>query len=171
MHRGYLLFGGNSGDVQRAFSLASSMMEEAGIFTVRESALYKSEPWGMGPDEPEFLNKVVLVKTPMSPLELLRNLQGIEKELGRERQPGKVLSRVIDLDILFFDDLVMDSPELTIPHPRLHLRRFTLIPLHEIDPGLRHPRLKQTVRELLENCMDNSSVTKISGPPDTGSAL
>ena len=171
MHSVYLLFGGNLGDVQRTFSLASSLMEEAGIFTLRESALYKSEPWGIGPDAPEFLNKVVLVKTPMSPGELLRNLQGIEKELGRERQPGKVLSRVIDLDILFYGDLVMNAPELTIPHPRLHLRRFTLIPLHEIEPGLTHPLLKQTVRELLENCRDNSGVKKICGPPDTGSAL
>ncbi|MFP4065014.1 MAG: 2-amino-4-hydroxy-6-hydroxymethyldihydropteridine diphosphokinase [Bacteroidales bacterium] len=171
MHRVYLLFGGNQGDVQRAFSLAFSRMQEVGIFPVRESALYKSEPWGMDPNKPDFLNKVVLVKTPMSPGDLLRNLQAIEKQLGRERQAGKVLSRVIDLDILFYDDLVMDSPELTIPHPRLHLRKFTLIPLHEIDPGLTHPRLKQTVSELLESCRDNSAVTKISGSPDAASTL
>ena len=139
-------------------------MEEAGISIVRESSLYKSKPWGMDPGEPDFLNKVVMAKTPMSPRELLRNLQSIEWKLGRERQPGKVLSRTIDLDILFYDDLVTDSQDLTIPHPRLHLRRFTLIPLYEVDPGLRHPRLGFSVSELLDKCSDGSAVTKISGP-------
>ena len=168
MNRVYLLLGGNLGEVRQNFQLASSMMEEAGIHVVRESALYKSKPWGMDPGEPDFINQAIMAKTPMLPGELLRNLQAIERKLGRERQRGKIMSRIIDIDILFYNDLVTGSPELTIPHPRLHLRRFTLVPLCEIDPGLRHPRLKLSVSELLEKCSDSSVVTKISGRSDSG---
>ena len=114
---------------------------------LQRSALYESEPWGRA-DQPWFLNGVLRIETGLSPQELLDGLLRIEDRCGRCRLE-RWGPRNLDLDLLLYDQVVLDGPRLCLPHPRLHLRRFVLEPLVELDPGLRHPVLGCTVEELL----------------------
>ncbi len=160
MHKAFLLLGGNLGDVPDTFSNALNLLEARGISVLRKSALYQSEPWGMESGK-LFINQAVEVFTSMDPVELLNALLDIEKIFGRTRIEGQVLSRNIDIDILLFDERVVCLPELTIPHPRMHLRRFVLEPLYEIAPLARHPLLHHTIGQLLQDCTDKLKVTKL----------
>lgn len=121
------------------------------------SALYETAPWG-GIEQPAFLNQVLEVVTALAPEEVLRLALELENEAGRIRYElwG---ARHLDVDILYFGKKIMDTPRLTVPHPRLHERRFTLIPLTEIAPNFVHPILKQTNAKLLESCLDQETVT------------
>jgi 2-amino-4-hydroxy-6-hydroxymethyldihydropteridine diphosphokinase len=121
------------------------------------SAIYETEPWGFQSDD-AFLNMVIAVETQMSPHALLSEILSIESLLGRIRNKAHYSSRIIDIDILLFDDVVLSEPDLTIPHPLLHERKFVLIPLCEIASELVHPVLKKTFRELLDACEDSSNV-------------
>jgi 2-amino-4-hydroxy-6-hydroxymethyldihydropteridine diphosphokinase len=112
-------------------------------------------------DQPVFLNQVLEVQTELMPEEVLRIILEIEHELGRIRYE-RWGARVIDIDMLYFNDLVRDSARLTLPHPRLHERRFTLVPLTEIAPDFLHPLVQKTSRELLDDCTDPGAVIKIS---------
>lgn len=123
------------------------------------SSIYETEPVG-NEDQPNFINCAVKIETDLSPYDLLLSLQSIEDILGRERIQ-KWGPRIIDLDILFYNDLVIESDELTVPHPMAHLRRFVLEPLSEIAPDLIHPTLKVSVSNLLEGLYDPKSVVKI----------
>jgi 2-amino-4-hydroxy-6-hydroxymethyldihydropteridine diphosphokinase len=120
-----------------------------------KSQVYETPPWGYTEQE-AFLNQVVKAETYLEPEPLLKHLKRLEVALGRVPtfQNGP---RLIDLDILFFDDVVMDTPPLVIPHPRLHERGFVLLPLNDIAPDLVHPRLNKTVRVLLSEC-DTSNI-------------
>ncbi len=111
------------------------------------SSFFDTEPVGYL-DQPRFLNAALLLQTELAPLELLHELLAIEHAMGRERVIAKG-PRVIDLDLLLYDDLTMDAPELTLPHPSLHERRFVLEPLNVIAPEMMHPGLGKTVTELL----------------------
>lgn len=123
------------------------------------SALYESEPWGF--DHPsKFLNQVVVCETTLNPLEVLEQIHHIEMRLGRVRNGEGYAARTADIDILFYGNKVIDTPTLTIPHPRLHERRFTLLPLAEICPNYIHPTKKSSILELLECCIDMSTVVK-----------
>jgi len=129
--------------------------------TVKQaSPVYETEPWGYL-DQPRFLNQVIEGETRLTPGVLLKRLKAIEKDMGR--QAGiRYGPRLIDLDILFYDDLVTDRPGLTIPHPRLHERAFVLIPLDGIATDFIHPVLQQTIHELTQK-VDGTGVKLLSG--------
>ena len=153
----YLLLGGNLGKRTLYLQQArESIATQVGTIE-KESALYETAAWGKT-DQPSFLNQVLQVETILSPEQVLQTINQIEQDLGRERLEHWG-ARVIDIDILFYDDLVQQTQRLTIPHPQLHLRRFTLLPLHEIAADLVHPVLHQTIAQLLEICPDTLEVT------------
>jgi len=162
MNRGstrvFLLLGGNLGNVPETFGKALEMMSGKAGSLVRTSRIYQSAPWGFEATEP-FLNQVVEMETMLEPEPLMSELLKIESALGRERTPGKMDSRTIDIDILLFNDLIMHTDCLEIPHPRLHLRRFALAPLAEVAREITHPVTGQTIGQLLEACTDSSYVS------------
>jgi 2-amino-4-hydroxy-6-hydroxymethyldihydropteridine diphosphokinase len=152
----YLLLGGNLGNRSQYLQQArESICKQVGP-TKQVSKLYETAAWGKT-DQPSFLNQVLEVETTLSPEQVLQSINIIELELGRIRQEHWG-ARVIDIDILFYDDLVQQSQRLTIPHPQLHVRRFTLMPLVEIAPDLEHPVLKQSTKQLLAICPDKLEV-------------
>jgi 2-amino-4-hydroxy-6-hydroxymethyldihydropteridine diphosphokinase len=125
------------------------------VRATRESAVYETPPWGIT-EQPAFLNMAVQAETELDAPAVLAHLKRIETRLGR--QPTyRYGPRIIDLDLLFYDDLVLDSPPLIVPHPRLHERAFVLVPLADLAPDLRHPILGQTVGELLA-AVDRSGI-------------
>ena len=122
--------------------------------------MYETAAWGIS-DQPSFLNQALMLSTSLSARQLLRKVLQIEKEMGRERKE-KMGPRLIDIDIIFFDDEIHDLQFLKIPHPEMQNRRFVLTPLAEIAPNLEHPVLKKTIAQLLEECPDNLEVKKIT---------
>lgn len=160
-HTSYLLLGSNLGDKWAKVSHAIGEIGAQIGRVMKQSAFYASEPWGFDSTE-EFINVVVEVKTVFGPDEILDIILEIENEAGRKRErKSGYASRMLDIDILFYDDLIMSGEKLTIPHPRLHRRRFTLEPLHEIAPSLVHPLFKKNVATLLEECTDRLFVKKM----------
>ena len=155
----FVLLGSNLGDRELLVNQACKMMGERCGEIVAKSRLYESEPWGFQ-SEHWFLNQVVELATLLSPDELMSSLLGIEKELGRDRtQPHNgYVSRPMDLDILYYGNDIIDTQMVTAPHPRLHQRRFTLLPLCDIAPDFVHPLMKKTNRQLLDSCQDNGKV-------------
>jgi 2-amino-4-hydroxy-6-hydroxymethyldihydropteridine diphosphokinase len=152
----FLLLGANLGEREATLAKAIQLITEQIAPVVFRSHLYETAPWGVI-DQPAFLNQVVQIKTELAPIQLLEKTLTIEKQLGRERRL-RWGARVIDIDILYYGDLVLADTDLHLPHPRLHERRFTLVPLVEIAPNFRHPVLKKTNRELLEECTDEGVV-------------
>lgn len=144
-HTIYLALGSNLGDrhtnLKQAIAALTPQME-----VKAKSQVYETPPWGIE-DQPKFLNQVVKVKTYLEPEQLLKHLKRLEVALGRKES---VLNgpRLIDIDILFYDDLVLNTPTLVIPHPRLHERGFVLLPLMDIAPDLIHPVNQKSIREL-----------------------
>ncbi|MDE0029000.1 MAG: 2-amino-4-hydroxy-6-hydroxymethyldihydropteridine diphosphokinase [Deltaproteobacteria bacterium] len=127
------------------------------------SSWFATEPWGAASSE-WYVNGAVAVDTGLEPQTLLRHCQALEARMGRRPSPVRWADRVIDLDILFFDDMVLEEPGLTIPHPELHRRRFVLVPLCEIAPDLRHPRLDGDVRGLLARVDDDKRIREGTSP-------
>ncbi len=157
MHKAYLLLGGNIGNKFYYLRKARKMIHQYIGKSIKTSSLYISEPWGFDDNE-NFLNQVVSIHTQLSPEKLLHTCQQIENKLGRERWQKGYHSRTIDIDILFYDELIIRSVELTIPHPQIQHRRFTLAPLAEIVPQKNHPVLNETIVSLLEKCDDKCRV-------------
>ena len=159
MNQTYLLIGGNLG--KREENLERAKRSIAGRLgpVLKVSSIYETEAWGMK-DQPAFLNQVLFVETELSPVAVLDAILSIEKEMGRTRME-KFGPRTIDIDILFFNDLVIQESSLTIPHPQLHLRRFTLEPLNEIAPNLKHPVFNKPISELLKESIDPLVVKRL----------
>ena len=155
----YLLLGGNQGDVRKTFSQTLELIQLSVGKVKTLSPVYRSEPWGFKASE-SFLNQVVIVYTALDPEELLKEILDIEKKMGRVRDDhhSKYLSRTIDIDILFYNDRIINSHDLIVPHPRLHLRNFTLVPLNAISPDFYHPVFKRTISDLVKNCDDKLDV-------------
>lgn len=159
----HVLFGSNMGDKNQIFAQACLFINNRCGHIVRISAPYESEPWGFEADE-WFLNRVIVLETGLYPEHLLSELLEIERELGRVRHPehSGYTSRTADLDLLYYGDRIINTTALTVPHPRLHLRRFALLPLCEVAPDFVHPVLQMTQTELLQQCPDDSMVREIS---------
>jgi 2-amino-4-hydroxy-6-hydroxymethyldihydropteridine diphosphokinase len=158
-HTAYIAIGTNLGD--RLANLRAALAALAPeIKALDESPVYETEPWGYV-DQPPFLNMALRAGTDLAPHDLLDRLKGIEATLGRipSFHNGP---RLIDLDILFYDDLVLDTPALVIPHPRLHERAFVLVPLAKIAPDLVHPVLSLSVAQLVETA-DRRGVSLFQG--------
>jgi 2-amino-4-hydroxy-6-hydroxymethyldihydropteridine diphosphokinase len=149
--------GSNLGDRLGNLRRAIDKIEESDKIEVEEtSPVYETEPVG-GQDQGWFLNLVLRIQTSLEPLALLERLLSVEDKMGRTREK-EWGPRKIDLDLLFYDDRMVESERLTIPHPRMHERKFVLVPLAQIDPELLHPRLQKSVEELLMLCRDKSEV-------------
>jgi len=160
MGQAALLLGSNVGDRLGYLEKARFYIEKRAGKILDSSSLYETAAWGIT-DQPSFINQALLIETEIKPDMLLPILLDIEKLLGRERME-KWGPRIIDVDILYYDDVVMNVDYLKIPHPFLQERRFSLVPLNEISPAWIHPVLKLSVSEMLNNCKDISEVLKYS---------
>ena len=159
MNKVYIGIGSNTGDKLLNIELALAEIDSMAGHIVVRSPIYEADPWGFKAEE-RFLNLVVLIDTCLKPLDLMIVLQKIEKSLGRKRSSRDYESRPIDLDILFFDELIINEPTITIPHPLIQERLFVLKPLLDISPELIHPVLKLTIKQLAEMCVDKCFVFK-----------
>ena len=160
----YLLLGSNLGN---RIELLNNAIKNIGIHLgqISEiSKLYETAPWGIS-EQPAFLNQVVKIKSNLLPMELLAKIQFIETDMGRVRHE-KWGERKIDIDILYYNDLIFDSTELKIPHPEIQNRRFTLVPLVELAPEFMHPKLLLNNAKLLNECDDSLSVSVIEPLPN-----
>jgi len=155
-HRIFLLLGSNLGDRAANLARARRHLQTACGPILKASALYTTAAWGVT-DQPDFLNQAILIESTLDPQALLETVLRIEQEIGRVRLQ-KWGARTIDIDILFFDETIIQTPGLVIPHPELQNRRFALVPLNEIDAALVHPVLNKTIQELLDLCPDTSAV-------------
>ena len=168
-HNAYLALGANLGDRVRMMSTVVVQIErisETRILAL--SSLYETTPVGGPPGQPDYLNAVVRIETRRSPHDLLADCLAIERDLGRQRTVPDG-PRTIDIDILLYDEVVLDGPGLIIPHPRMHARRFVLQPLAEIAPGLHHPSFGATIRELLDRLPPSDRGTvRLVGPETWG---
>jgi 2-amino-4-hydroxy-6-hydroxymethyldihydropteridine diphosphokinase len=153
-----IMSGSNLGNREQNLLAAKQLIEKLTGTVIKASVLYQSEPWNLE-GEPEFLNQALLMETTLPAIELMKTLHSIENQLGRVRGTTSA-SRTLDLDLIFFSDLVINERDLTIPHPRMHLRRFNLLPINEIAPSWKHPVLKLEIQELLRKCTDPLAVSK-----------
>lgn len=160
MYRVYLGIGGNIGNKQTNFDNVYQIIEKELGEIIIASSIYETPPWGFQSDD-AFWNSVIKIKTSYSPEELLEEIHLIEGKFGRKRGNERYSSREMDIDILYFDDIFIETENLIIPHPRIHQRKFVLVPLNEIAANLKHSLLRLTTIEMLENCMDESVILKV----------
>ncbi|MFD0749983.1 2-amino-4-hydroxy-6-hydroxymethyldihydropteridine diphosphokinase [Mucilaginibacter calamicampi] len=159
MNNVFLLLGSNLGDRQLLLQTAIAQISERVGAVLQTSALYETQAWGKT-GEPDYLNQVVFLKTGLTAINVLNEILAIETGMGRKRYE-KWGSRLIDIDILFYNDEIIKQDALEIPHPELQNRRFTLEPLAEIAPGLVHPVLNKTMLELKNQLTDSLVVKKL----------
>ncbi|GEO03954.1 2-amino-4-hydroxy-6-hydroxymethyldihydropteridine diphosphokinase [Adhaeribacter aerolatus] len=152
----YLLLGSNQGNREYFLNTATTALASRVGLVTQQSKIYETAAWGLE-EQPAFLNQLLQISTALPPEELLTQINLIEKELGRERII-KWGARVIDIDILYYNHLILNLPELMIPHPRLQDRRFALMPLTELAPLFIHPVFRKTNQDLLKDCPDNLPV-------------
>jgi 2-amino-4-hydroxy-6-hydroxymethyldihydropteridine diphosphokinase len=157
----YLSVGSNSGQRRKFCEFGVEKLSESGKAKVLgRSRLYETEPVGFK-DQGWFLNFVLKIETMLKPSELLELLKSIEAQSGRDFDQVRFGPRTLDLDILFYDDMILESAELTVPHPRMHERRFVLKPLCDLNPDVVHPVLKKNARRLLDELAENEQEVAI----------
>lgn len=154
----YISLGTNLGNKLNNLSTAHAMIEKHCGLIEQKSSIYESPPWGYTSFN-NYLNQVIKIQTNLQPIELLRALLKIEKKMGRTRNKNTYQDRPIDLDIIYYGKLVINSTELTIPHPHIYNRNFILVPLNEIAPKFRDPNLKETVSSLIMKSRDSVTVS------------
>lgn len=167
----FLLLGSNLGDREGNLLKACAGISKRIGNIINRSSLYETEPWGFE-DSTWFYNQALEIETELSPERILAEIHGIETELGRTREATSCYSgcscsteyssRTIDIDILFYGAKIHFTEDLMIPHPRLHERMFTLLPLDEIAPGFIHPVYRKPISELLEHCTDKGGVSRVA---------
>lgn len=145
MHKVFLGLGTNVGDKKKNLEKAIDLLSEK-VTNIKSSKFYETEPWGYK-DQDKFLNAAIMGETSLSPLEFLKFVKDVEERVGRIER-FKWGPREIDIDILFYDDLIYKDSDLQIPHPRLHERDFVLKPLMDLDPNFIHPTFKKTIRHI-----------------------
>ena len=160
MNIAYLLIGGNIGDREDALQKAGALIAEHCGEVKNKSAIYETAAWGIT-NQPAFLNQVLAIETKLTARQLIRRILNLEKMMGRVREE-KLGPRIIDIDILLFNQEIYNLRFLIIPHPELQNRRFALQPLAEIAPDMMHPVLKKSITDLLQSCTDELPVKKIN---------
>lgn len=161
MNKAILLIGGNLGDRVGHLQQAVEQIKKQVGKVEMTSALYETAAWGHV-EQPDYLNQAILVSTGMDARTLLQTVLAIEHNIGRVRRQ-KWGARVIDIDIIFYNDAVINEPDLKIPHPQMQFRQFVLVPLQEIIPDWQHPVLQQSVSTLLETCTDTLPAVRYKG--------
>ena len=160
----YLGLGSNLGDRVANLAAALDALEAAGLVVEAVSSVYDTPPWGEPPpgitEPPRYANAAAAVRGDLAPLDLLRLCKRIEVDAGRDLRAARNAPRVLDLDVLLVGDLLVTTPDLEVPHPRMHLRAFVLVPLAEIAPDARHPSLDRPVRDLLAD-VDATEVEEV----------
>ena len=160
MNKAYISLGSNQGQrIQGIRNAVVQIQKRIGVLT-NLSSIYETPAWGF--EGPNFLNACIGIQTGLKPMEVLENLLAIEQQMGRKRSLERAYrSRTLDLDLLFYEDQVIDNENLKLPHPRLELRKFILCPMCEIDPDFLHPRLGKSLSNLLRICKDSSHAKKL----------
>ena len=156
----FLGIGTNLGDRESNLREAILKIEEHIGMVLKSSAVYETAPWGFDAEN-DFLNMVTEVSTSRTPDEIMKQILMIESMLGRDRSQDRYSSRVIDIDILLYDNLVIEQKGLKVPHRLMHERKFVLVPLCELAPDMVHPVLKKSMKVLLEECRDRSKIVKL----------
>ena len=159
MSKVYLSIGSNKGNRSVLINKAIDEIEKKVGIIISRSSIYQSKSWGF--DSNDFYNLCLLIDTDIVPKSLLIKLKKIEKSMGREDIDGSYSERFIDIDILFYDNIITDSEDLKIPHPKIEIRKFVLIPMLEIADDYVHPILNKTIRQLDNECDDQGIPLKI----------
>ena len=152
MNKAYLLLGSNIGDRLSNLKKAKQLLKKQVGEVIECSSIYETASWGKTA-QPDFLNQVLLIETKLTAAQIMEQILFIENEMGRVRTE-KNASRIIDIDILFFNEEIIETKNVIIPHPQIQNRNFVLYPLDELAPQLKHPVLKKTIHELLLECKD-----------------
>jgi 2-amino-4-hydroxy-6-hydroxymethyldihydropteridine diphosphokinase len=159
MNKIFLITGANIGDRKKNLETAAAFIKERIGKIIKSSSIYETEAWGNN-DQPAFYNQVFFLESDFSAEQTMEEILKIEKEMGRVRTT-KNAARIIDIDILFFNDEIINSPNLIVPHKEISNRRFVLMPLNELAPTHIHPVLKKNMEELLSSCKDPLKVTRL----------
>ncbi len=159
MSKVYLSLGSNKGNRSVLINKATDEIEKKIGIIISRSSMYQSKSWGFNSND--FYNICLLIDTDIEPKSLLINLKKIEKSMGREDIDGSYSDRFIDIDILFYDNIIIDSEDLKIPHPKIEIRKFVLVPMLEIADDYMHPILNKTINELDNDCDDQDTPLKI----------
>jgi 2-amino-4-hydroxy-6-hydroxymethyldihydropteridine diphosphokinase len=150
------------GNPIQTFDVAKKTLEAKGVSILNVSSLYDTSPVGINdPNQPRYTNAVMIVETEFPPHALLQILLDVEQDIGRTRSGKRNEARAIDLDLIAYHDQIIESDYLTIPHPRMHERKFVLHPLQEISPDWCHPLLKKDIKSLMQTVKDSQDIRKI----------
>ncbi|HWY11052.1 MAG TPA: 2-amino-4-hydroxy-6-hydroxymethyldihydropteridine diphosphokinase [Bacteroidia bacterium] len=160
MNVAFLCLGGNMGDRLANLSRAKVLIIDKGINIMIQSSIYETKAWGVS-NSPDYYNQCLKITTGLTAPVLMEVFLDVEKELGRVRTENKNQSRTIDIDVLLFNNEIIKTELIEIPHPRIHLRQFVLKPLNEIASDIMHPVFKKTINQLLQICTDTLSAKKI----------